>query len=162
MDTSKFVVITRFVNKCKWLELSILYTYNSFLFWKNVRYCVESIVFEIKKTQKSYVPTGDLDVGTVMPNIGPWGKHPYLVPDVAEAKPSAMASSAACWRFSATLRPNDYRTWLFFLSIHDSYGWTQKEQFTIFNPHEFNWHLFRYTLYSTALKVRTKRGFVHI
>lgn len=37
-----------------------------------------------------------------MPNMGPCGKHPYLVPEVTEANPNAMASSAACCLFNAT------------------------------------------------------------
>lgn len=53
-----------------------------------------------------YVPTGDFDVGTVIPNMGPCGKHPYLVPEVTDANPNAMASSAACCLFNATFKQN--------------------------------------------------------
>lgn len=52
-------------------------------------------------------PAGDLEVGTVIPNIGPCGKHPYFVPDVTEANPNAIASSAACCLFNATFNINE-------------------------------------------------------
>lgn len=64
-----------------------------------------------------YLPTGDLDVGTVMPNIGPCGKHPYFVPDVTEAKPNAIASSAACCLFNATLKSNKLKIIIIFYKI---------------------------------------------
>jgi len=47
-------------------------------------------------------------VGTVIPNMGPCGKHPYLVPEVTEANPNAIASSAACCLFNATFKLSIY------------------------------------------------------
>lgn len=69
---------------------------------KNVLY----IFYHPRKVSKIliYIPTGDLDVGTVIPNMGPCGKHPYLVPEVTEANPNAIASSAACCLFNATFK----------------------------------------------------------
>lgn len=57
-----------------------------------------------------YIPTGDFEVGTVIPNMGPCGKHPNFVPEVTEANPNAMASSAACCLFNATFK-SDNSTW---------------------------------------------------
>jgi len=47
-------------------------------------------------------------VGTVIPNMGPCGKHPNLVPEVTEANPNAIASSAACCLFNATFKLEIY------------------------------------------------------